>query len=89
MDYPNTAASVKIPRSPSFLLPLKNKISNVNLIDLLEVVAKCLLFGLWVVVGGARDPGLLLGHKLDHTTFSVLCESEFDSLQVIFAYETT
>ena len=87
MDCPITAASVNIPRSPSFLFTLKNKISNV-LIDLLEVVAKSLLFRHGAVMGGARDPGLLLGHLLDHTIFSILCESKLDFLQVVFASET-
>lgn len=62
MDCPITVASVKIPRSPSFLLSLKTKISNDHIIDLLEVVADHLSFDLWVVMGGARDPGLPLGH---------------------------
>ena len=89
MDCPITAASVKIPRSPSFLLTLKNKISNEHLIYLLEVVADCLPFVLRIVMGSAWDPGLPLGHRLDHTSLSILCESKLNLLQVVFASETT
>ena len=85
MDCPITAASVKIPRSPSFLLTLKNKISNDYLIDLLEVVADCLPFGLRIVMGSTWDPGLPLGHRLDHTSLSILCESKFHPLVVFVA----
>ena len=89
MDCPITAASVNIPRSPSFLLTLKSEISNEHLIDLLEVVANCLSRDIWVVMGSAWYPGLLLGHRLDHTSFCILCESKLNLLQVVFAGETT
>ena len=90
MLCPMTVASVKIPRTTSFLLSSKNKISNEYLFgDLLKVIAYCLPFySLGVVEISAWDPGLLLGHCLDHTSFSILCKSKFDLLQVVFAAET-
>ena len=53
--------------------------------DLLKVVAYSLSFDLGVVDIGAWDPSLLLGHCLDHTRLSILCESEFHLLVVLGA----